>query len=73
MHSIRINSNAIHLPPSIFRKYKGRNAQIIDTDEGVLIRPVNENISKARGVLKGSSFNTDSFLQQKALEKTLEL
>lgn len=72
MYSIKIETNTIHLPPAIFQKIQGKKAQLIETEEGILIHPINENISKARGILKGSPFNSKTFIEQKKSDKTFE-
>ena len=54
-------------------KLKGRNVQVIETAEGILLKPIENSIKAARGFLKGSRFSTTKYFQMKKEEKDLEL
>jgi len=54
------------------KKSKGSKINIIPKKEGVLLKPVEDSIRSAKGLLKGSSFSTSKYLQLKQEEKKLE-
>jgi hypothetical protein len=72
MKAILVESNKITLPESIMKKIKGKKINIISTKEGVLLKPVEDAIRSAKGLLKGSRFSTSKYLQLKQEEKKLE-
>ncbi len=67
-----IKSKQITLPQSIAKKLKGRKIEVIETAEGILLKPVGNSIEAARGFLKGSRFSTEKYFQMKKEEKGLE-
>ena len=72
MKAILVESNKITLPESIAKKIKGKKINIIATKEGVLLKPVENTILSAKGLLKGSRFSTRRYFQMKQEEKKLE-
>jgi hypothetical protein len=44
----------------------------VEVREGFLLKPVEDPICEARGILKGKGFNVEKYLQYKQLEKDLE-
>lgn len=67
-----LNDPCITLPKRILKRFKGKRPEILETDEGILLRPEENAIAEARGILKGSRFNTKTYFEQKQLEKELE-
>lgn len=67
-----VKSKQITLPQNIVKKLKGRRVQIIETAEGILLKPAENSIKSARGFLKGSRFSTEKYFQLKKEEKSLE-
>ena len=72
MKAILVETNKITLPESILKKIKGKKINIISTKEGVLLKPVEDSIRSAKGLLKGSRFSTSKYIQFKQEEKKLE-
>jgi hypothetical protein len=61
-----------NLPRHIAQKLKGQKVELIETSEGILIKPVKDPIKELRGILQGSEFTTEAYLQQKSLDKEME-
>ena len=73
MKTLIIRSNKINLPTEIARKLSGKEVEILETNEGVLLRPVGSAIKMTRGFLKGKgSFSLKKFMSKKKEEKELE-
>jgi len=73
MKTLSIRSNKINLPSEIARKLGGKEVEILETKEGVLLRPVGNAIKMTRGFLKGKgSFSSNKFMSKKKEEKELE-
>jgi adenylate kinase len=72
METLVVEGEQINLPKHIFRRLKGKQIELLETDDGILLRPVEDSIKKTRGILKGSRFNTQSYFKQKQKEKELE-
>lgn len=73
MESIVIKSDELNLPEKIAKKLKGKELEIIETKEGILLKPILEDpIKAARGFLKGSRFTSYRYMQLKKEEKELE-
>jgi len=60
------------LPEVIARKLKGQKVEVVETDEGVLLRSVSDSIPSLRGLLKDTGFTTEEFMKMKQEEKDLE-
>lgn len=72
MPSVIVKSKRLELPPEMARKLKGKRVEFVETKRGVLIRPVEDPIAKARGLLKGTSISTEAFMRDKQEEKGRE-
>lgn len=62
----------LNLPEHIAKKLKGRKIEFVETNEGILIKPVEDHIKELRGFLEGSKFTTEDYLQQKYQDKEIE-
>jgi len=73
MKTLPIKSNKINLPSDVVRKLGGNEVEILETKEGILLRPVGSAIKRARGFLKGkASFSSNQYMANKQGEKELE-
>ena len=73
MESIVIKSEELNLPEEIAKKLKGKELEIVETKEGILLKPIMEDpIKAARGFLKGSRFTSERYMRLKQEEKELE-
>ncbi|MBI5788721.1 MAG: hypothetical protein HZA78_07700 [Candidatus Schekmanbacteria bacterium] len=72
MKSIILKSEQLNLPVKLAKKLKGKEIKLVETKEGILIKPVEDPISAARGCLQRSHFSTQVYLQYKKEEKELE-
>ena len=73
MKTLTIRSNRISLPAEIVRRLGGKEVELVETREGVLLRPVGSVIKSTRGFLKGKgSFSSKEFISRKKKEKELE-
>jgi hypothetical protein len=70
--AVLVESNKITLPESIVKKIKGKKIEFIPTKEGVLLKPVEDTIRSAKGLLKGCRFSTSKYFQLKQEAKKLE-
>lgn len=62
----------LNLPEHIAKKLKGRKVEFVETNDGILLKPVEDPIKELRGLQEGSKFTTEAYLQQKQQEKALE-
>ncbi|HGE71703.1 TPA: hypothetical protein ENX78_12755 [Candidatus Poribacteria bacterium] len=69
METIIVKSEQLNLPEKILKKLRGKELEIIETEEGILLKPIKKSI---RGLLKGTGVSTDLFMQYKKEEKELE-
>jgi len=67
-----LKAEQLNLPEHIARKLKGRKIELIETNEGILIKLVEDPINELRGLLEVSKFTTETYLQQKNQDKELE-
>jgi hypothetical protein len=72
MDTLILEGEYISLPKRILRKFKGRKIEVLETGEGILLKPVEDSIKLARGMLRGSRFNTKRYSDQKYRDKELE-
>lgn len=72
MPSVIVKTRRVELPPDLARKLQGKRVEFVETKRGVLIRPVEDPITKARGLLKGTSISTEAFMRDKQEEKERE-
>jgi len=69
MNNLAIEGNRIALPQNILKRFSGKKLVLIETQEGILIKPEPDTIKETRGILKGSHFNSKSYFAQKQIEK----
>lgn len=72
MGTIVLKSEQLNLPQEIAKKLKGKELEVFETKEGILLKPVEDSIKRARGFLKGSRFTSERYMQLKKKEKELE-
>ena len=72
MSSVILQAETLNLPTVFATKFLGKKVELSESENGILIKPVNSNISSARGMLKDSAFGTNVLLEQKRLEKEIE-
>ncbi len=72
METIVVKSEELNLPEKIASKLKGKKVELIETEEGILIKPVEPSIRSIRGILKGTGVSTELFTKMKKKEKELE-
>ena len=73
MKTLTIRSNRINLAAEIVRRLNGKKVEIVETREGVLLRPVENAIKVTRGFLKGKGlFSVKKFMSQRQKEKEFE-
>ena len=65
-------SEQLNLPEHIAKKLKGHKIEFVETNDGILIKPVKDSIKELRGFLEGSKFTTEVYLQQKHQDKEIE-
>jgi len=69
---IIMESEKLNLPGKLKEKFKGKKVELLETKDGILIKPLEDIIKEARGFLKGSSFNSAKYMKIKKKEKKLE-
>lgn len=72
MGNIVVKSEELNLPEEIAKRFKGKELEIIEIKEGILLKPVGSSVKSIRGLLKGSGISTELFMQYKKEEKELE-
>ncbi len=73
MSVVVVKAEQLNLPEHMAVKLKGRIIEILETDDGLLIRPIKDDpIKELKGFLKGSTYNTEKFMRQKQQDKGLE-
>ncbi|MEW6418337.1 MAG: hypothetical protein AB1480_09465 [Nitrospirota bacterium] len=72
MRTVVLKSEELNLPEEIAKRLKGKKLRLIETREGILLKPVEDSIKLARGCLKGSRFSSERYMQLKKVEKELE-
>lgn len=72
MGTIVLKPEQLNLPEKIAKKLKGKELELIETKEGILLRLVEDPIKIARGSLKGSRFSSERYIKFKKEEKELE-
>jgi len=72
MEMIIVKSEELNLPEKIAKKLKGKELEIIEIREGILLKPIKNPIKSIRGILKDSNFTLERFMQLKQEEKELE-
>ncbi len=73
MSTLFYSPEQLNLPDNIANKLRGKKLELLETEEGILLRPIMGNpIKELRGFLKGNTFTTEKLLEQKTEEKELE-
>ncbi len=72
MAHVIIDSKELNLPEEFAKKLKSRKVELVETEEGILIRSVTDAVKRAKGFLAGTAVTTDNFMKQKQQEKELE-
>jgi len=72
LETIIVKSEELNLPEKMAVKLKGKDLELIETNEGILIKPVRITKRSIRGILKGTGVSTELFSQIKKEEKELE-
>jgi hypothetical protein len=72
MSTVALENDVLKLPAEIARKLKGKRIELVEVEEGVLLRTVGNPIAEARGMLKGSRFTSERYLSLKRAEKEKE-
>lgn len=72
MSSILLKSDKLNLPEEVAKKLKGKDVELVEVKEGILLRPVFDPIKEARGFLKGKQFSTQRYFHMKKEEKRIE-
>ncbi len=67
-----VKSKTLELPENIAKKLEGKRVQFQETPNGVLLKPMNDPVTAARGMLRDSSVSTRTFMGRKEGEKELE-
>ena len=57
------------LPPKTSRRLQGKRIAVIETKEGIPLKPVEDTIDKGMGMLKGRGVSTARFFALKREEK----
>lgn len=73
MYNIILKGDELNLPEIIAKKLKGRKVRIIDEGEKIVITPLDNSILTLRGMFKGGNFSTEKLMEQKRMDKELEL
>jgi hypothetical protein len=64
--------NNLKLPERIAKRLRGKEIQIMEVEEGILLKPTEHAISEAKGFLKGRGFSSNEYLEMKRAERELE-
>lgn len=72
MGAIVLETGKLNLPKSIVKRLKSKSVEVVETKDGILLKPTEDAIKKAKGFLKGSLFTTEKYFRQKKEDKKLE-
>jgi len=72
MNTVPLEDDVLKLPASIARRFRGKRIEFVEMKDGVLLRPLDNPISEARGMLKGGRFTSERYLSLKKTEKEME-
>ena len=67
-----MKSDQLDLPQEMTKKFEGKRVELIETVEGILLKPLEDPIKETRGSLKGSRFSSQKYVEYKTKEKGLE-
>lgn len=72
MLSIIVDGEELKLSETVVRKLGGHRIVVVETGEGILLRPADDSLLTARGLLEGRGLSTKEFFEMKREEKGLE-
>jgi virulence-associated protein VagC len=72
MEAVILQAETLNLPSAVAIRYRGRALRLVDEGERIVITPINDIISSARGMLKGLDYSAEQFMRDKQAEKDLE-
>ena len=70
--TITLKSENLNLPSEVAEKLKGKDVELVEVEEGFLLKPVKDSIKEARGFLKGKRFSTKRYFEMKREEEEIE-
>ena len=71
-HTIKIDTEIIKLPDDIAKKLIGKEVQLIELQNGLMLKTKSNPIKEARGILKKKRFSTEKYFENKKENKALE-
>jgi len=72
MSSIILKTKDLNLPEPIATKLKGTRVEVVETGDGILLRPLAASVLSARGILKGKGLTTKEFAELTKEDKSRE-
>ena len=72
MTTIILKSEQLNLPPEVAEKLKGKDIELLEVEEGILLKSIDDPIKEARGFLKDKRFSSKRYFQMKREEKKIE-
>jgi hypothetical protein len=72
MEAVVLQAEELNLPTYFAGKVQGRKIKLVEQGENILIMPVGDIISAAKGMLRDLNYSTEQFMQEKSTEKALE-
>lgn len=72
MGTVIVKSEQLNLPEEMAKRLKGKEFELVETKEGILLKPVEDFVKMARGYLRGGRFSSERYMQLKKEEKELE-
>ena len=72
MNTVPLGDDVLKLPAKIARRLRGKRIEFVEREDGVLLRPIDDPIAEARGILKGGRFTSARYLSLKKSEKERE-
>lgn len=72
METMIINISDLNLPAVFLPKLKTKKVQLIETEEGIVIKPYFQVIDEMMGCLKNSKVSLENFMQTKKENKELD-
>ena len=72
MGSVILQAETLNLPESLAAKLRGKKVELMESEDSIIIRPVQNAVDSAYGMFKSDGLVTDRFMKRKQLEKELE-
>ena len=72
MSSTIMQSETLNLPEPMALKLRGKKVELTENDNAIIIRPVQNAIDVACGMLRSDGHAVDRFMERKRLEKSIE-